>query len=636
MNRNKFAPLALASLLMLAGCDYNDKNFEGLEEATQPTNVIKKDYTLADADYATISADATNKALAGKENEKALAALKTNMYFTDLISAEKYIPAFLTAQYFTADDGSSVKVTYKQKVSLPKDVIELNGAGIYTLAADNYQKAWGDKSSLNFFTPAKPAATYLPAILAEEVAEPAKGDIVCASYNVSDKEPADVTIAFKEDFEGATANANIELSDWTNTTVAGTFQWQAKIFGGNLYAQQSAYKHTGALDSYLISKEIAVEKGMLLTLDAIYVNLVEKGGTVKVLVSSNLADATTAAGIAAATWDDLTAKFTIPTSTTNSGDPSNVGTADLSAYVNKKVRIAFRYQGDGSNGATTTIRIDNVAISTPGKNVYQLENRLYAFDGTKWAPYTNANVTMLSQVDFTQMGSKYDNFSSTMNPDNYLPTFLKMKFPYAQQDEVKVVAYKYYDSASKVTSIRADEYSFANGQFVKNDAIETMTSQFVYSKGKWNFDPSTVIELPAVKGDAMSVLYFKTIIEWVKGAHSEYVNSYGDSEYYYGASSYNCNFDFRASTWKSNVASAYGDMTNEALEKLMKERLPESFIHALEKLNADAVPVEGVEVIYTVNFAIYNGTATTKWTVKYLVTAPGKFEYIADSLKELK
>lgn len=94
MKRNYIIP-AMASLLMLGACDYNEDNFEGLDEMTRPTNVFKKDYTLTDADYATIANNSTNKALAeaaGLSGE--LSALKTSLTFTDELPGTEYIPAF--------------------------------------------------------------------------------------------------------------------------------------------------------------------------------------------------------------------------------------------------------------------------------------------------------------------------------------------------------------------------------------------------------------------------------------------------------------------------------------------------------------------------------------------------------------
>lgn len=63
MNRNLLMPVAV-SLILLSGCKYNDDNFEGLDDMTQPTNLMKIEYTLTDADYATISSNSTNKKIA--------------------------------------------------------------------------------------------------------------------------------------------------------------------------------------------------------------------------------------------------------------------------------------------------------------------------------------------------------------------------------------------------------------------------------------------------------------------------------------------------------------------------------------------------------------------------------------------
>ena len=369
---------------------------------------------------------------------------------------------------------------------------------------------------------------------------------------------------------------------------------------------------------------------MVLTFDALYANYKAVGGTVAVLVSTDLTDATTAAGIAAATWNDLTANFTIPTSNSNGGDIENVGSVDLSSYVGKTVYVAFRYQGSGT--ASTTIRIDNVSVGTPGRDVYSTINTLYSYTGTEWALYTVDDVLMLNQADFDVMGLERDNFSTSLNPNNYLPTFLKQLYPYAQEEDVMVPVYKFYNTSSKKTTVRADEYIFTDGQFVKNDAIETVTSQFVRSNGKWNFDPSTVVNV-AGKGDADASVFYQIITDWVKANKgTEYVSSYGNNDYYYGGSAYNNNFDFRPSAWKGQVAAEYGAMSDEELTKLMFDRLPEAFLPALKVLYPDAAPVVGVEVIYTVNFFIYDGAATLPYTLKYKVTGLGVFEYIKDSL----
>lgn len=53
MNRSLLMPIAV-SLILLSGCKYNDDNFEGLDDMTQPTNLMKIEYTLTEADYASV------------------------------------------------------------------------------------------------------------------------------------------------------------------------------------------------------------------------------------------------------------------------------------------------------------------------------------------------------------------------------------------------------------------------------------------------------------------------------------------------------------------------------------------------------------------------------------------------------
>lgn len=100
MNRNLLMPVAV-SLILLSGCKYNDDNFEGLDEMTQPTNLMKIEHTLTDADYAAISTNSVNIDSAKNHKpdlSKDLANVKTNMYLTEKITGAAYIPAFLLGQ----------------------------------------------------------------------------------------------------------------------------------------------------------------------------------------------------------------------------------------------------------------------------------------------------------------------------------------------------------------------------------------------------------------------------------------------------------------------------------------------------------------------------------------------------------
>lgn len=479
-------------------------------------------------------------------------------------------------------------------------------------------------------------------ILAAAVPDAEAGAYVYASYNVSDREPVAISYAFKEDFEGTEHKVDIESSKWTNITVAGKNKWQGYSYGGNLYANISAYNHNEDLNAYLVSKKIAIEENMLLTFDALYANYKTEGGRVSVLVYTDL-DEVTAETLAAATPDDLTSRFTIPTSTTGSGDLANVGDVDLSSYAGQEIRIAFRYVGNGVTGETSTIRIDNVAIKTPGKNTYSIVNSLYEYNGEVWEAYSGADISVLSQSDFIRMGLKYDNFSSSAKPDTYLPTYMALTYPYAQKDDLKCVAYKYYDG--KDTFIQVGEYKCGEGN-VWARTSNVVTNQFKRSKGEWKYSPDVTIELKPGRNQPEVAEYFQAIVDYVANDPTKgedyYQTGYKNAEFYYGASSYQNNISFKKSSWRSSCLAgekAYGSMSDGELDDLQKKRLPEAFIPALEKLHSDAdLLPSGTELNYIINFGIYEDNSITKCThtIAYKVIGKGKFEYVPDSFQPLE
>ena len=642
MKKNLFIPLA--ALILLAGCDYNDKYFDGLDEISRPTDVKKIEYTLTDEDYATIASNATNKALAKERgHEDELAALKTSMTFTATITSIDYLPAFIAAKWYTADDKSVVKITCNEEgaaSSLSEAVVNFSKGELYTLTDADYKKVWGE--DINIFSPSKPASDYLPEILAAAIPDAETGTYVYASYNVSDREPVAISYAFKEDFEGTSNKVYIESDKWTNITVAGSNKWQGYLFGGNLYANISAYKHNDDLDAYLVSKKIAIEQNMLLTFDALYANYVATGGKVSVLVYKDL-DEVTAETLAAATPDDITSQFTIPTSTSSSGDFENAGDVDLSSYAGQEIRIAFRYVGNGANGATSTIRIDNVAIKTPGKNIYSIVNSLYEYNGETWEAYSGTDISVLSQSDFVRMGLKFDNFSSSAKPDTYLPTYMALTYPYAQKDDLKCVAYKYYDG--KTTFIQVGEYICGEGK-VWTRTSNVVTNQFKRTKGEWKYSPDVTIELKPGRNQPDVAEYFQAIVDYVANDPTKgedyYQTGYKNAEFYYGASSYQNNISFKKSAWRNSCLAgekAYGSMSDDELDALQKKRLQEAFIPALEKLHPDAdLLPSGAELNYIINFGIYEDNSITKCThtIAYKVIGKGKFEYVPDSFQPIE
>nr|WP_321377403.1 choice-of-anchor J domain-containing protein [uncultured Bacteroides sp.] len=637
----------VGALSLLSSCDYNDKYFDGLDDLVIPTNKLSLEYTLTDADYATISTSSTNIALVPiKSDSLLLAAIKTNKYFTDAEQVHKFMPAFLASKWYSASEGAAVKVTYKKSINLPDYVAKLNDTSKnwYTVSTSDYKTIWGANSTVNFFTPSKSASTNIPVFLAAAYPNAVSGDVVAVNYNESASEPTSVA-ALSEDFEAPAVGNVAVVSNWSNIITAGTYNWAEKYYSteNNKYIQASAYNHTaGVSEIYMVSPAINVTSGQVFSFSACLGNYSAAGGTLTVLISSNLAG-TTADDVKAATWDDVTSNFTIPIPSGKYGTLAKVGELLLSKYVGKKINIAFRYNGDGTTGATTTVQVDNVVVAK-SSGAYTSTGLLYTYNGTKWVAYTG-NSYFLTKSDLATMGSNYDNFSATMNADNYIPQFLKLKYPYAQEGDKKAMVYKYFASSSTV--VRADEYTYTKGTWLKTNNVTNFTDQFVYTNGVWKYNPSVVVDLDPAKKLSSTAAFYQAITDYVwtkidqpagvtkKG--NGYVTSYGNNEYYYGTSAYQFNVDFRPSAWKTQNPSAYSSLTDDQLKAKMFERLPEAFIPALEKIYPEANIVAGVNVTYTINFGIYTGDKLTgnTHTIVYKVTGTGKFEYVENSLKEL-
>ena len=119
--------LFAACMLALASCEnfYLDNQLHYQPSITDVRNFT---YTLTEADYGTIAANATNKATAlamGKfEGDSSvytrLQNLATTKYFADtLIAPDLFIPAFMTAKYPNLSAGTICEVTYRITADMP-------------------------------------------------------------------------------------------------------------------------------------------------------------------------------------------------------------------------------------------------------------------------------------------------------------------------------------------------------------------------------------------------------------------------------------------------------------------------------------------------------------------------------------
>lgn len=81
-------------------------------------------------------------------------------------------------------------------------------------------------------------------------------------------------------------------------------------------------------------------------------------------------------------------------------------------------------------------------------------------------------------------------------------------------DAEKIIVYKYYSGSVKAYS-DSYIYSTANARWGKNTYMTTKTEQYVKTSGKWNYDPSVVVNLPNGRDQADISVYYQAIVDWV-------------------------------------------------------------------------------------------------------------------------
>lgn len=623
MKKNLFMPAV--ALLLLSGCNYNEENFKGLEEMTQPENVINIDYTLTAEDYTTF--------------EKGSNPQKYG-YFATIEEADELFPAWLAEKYYTASPTSVVRVTFESPMATSdvlKPYTNIKYVDLGNTNAD-YKIFYGDGYFAPYLTPAT-EQDIISKILNVKYADPKKGDIMMVSYRYNEKQlpQAAEELSFLYDFEAdKTVDPLERLKNWFIKTT-GDNQWKITEYGGSKYVQYTAYKAEGKCEAWLVTPDVKIESA-----DKNFAFDVAVGNwnadCLSVLVSTDF----DGENVDKANWKNITSNFTFPKQEKGYSKMATAGKASLSEYAGQTIRIAFKYEGDGVNNKTTTYQIDNIIV---GKEIPKIVATTPAFklfeckkDGV-WSDWKNeaTNVAFCPEVeDYTEMGKPATDmcFSITVKPKDYFPAYLSSVVPYPLDETAKVIIYRYLNP-DKTFSAQAKEYIYSSelAQWVQKDQI---TRQYAFDGSKWMFDPSTTVTLKA-KGDQPTSDFYQIITNWVKdNKGAEYVTSFGNNDYYYGGSAYNNNFDFRPSAWRAQNVTAYGEKSDDDLKKLMQERLPEAFVPGLEAKYPNAEPAEGVNVIYTVNFFIYDGSATTSWTIKYEVKEKGKFTYVENSLAEVK
>lgn len=381
--------------------------------------------------------------------------------------ARTLLPDFIADMYPYWGEGSSVLVNYNLYIGAAEGVSDFTGASVYQLTNSDYASTGSDAFG---FYPNTDATSQIPDVLAAQIDSPTEGQIVLAKYKQYFEDPIVglaniVDYNFAGSFEGWSIVEEFGADDaWTSQS--GYVQGNG-YFGGQV-----------ANIEWLVSPSIDLSGESNLKFQITHaLKYAVDTSLLKILVSTDYTGDT-----GAATWDEITLATPPGVDTL---DPSE--DYDFSAYDGQTINVAFKYESTNTDAGRW--RISNMAIKTLGATgATNSKGEYFMYSNGAWEAVEG--VYYLSSEDFDSMGEgsgqpgQYNNFSSSISPDNYLPTFMSIKFPYGQEDEELFVIYDYY-SSSTGAQIRGNLFTVTEGAWKGHESTIATSLQFGFEDGAW-------------------------------------------------------------------------------------------------------------------------------------------------------
>ena len=223
---------------------------------------------------------------------------------------------------------------------------------------------------------------------------------------------------------------------------------------------------------------------------------------------------------------------------------------------------------------------------------------------------------VISPAEYTAIGSKYGNFSSSMLPERYIPQLLQQSMPYAQPGNQLIVVYEWFEN--KVTTPEYQSFKLEGNQW----HVAQTTSQFVNLGKQWVFDPTIRFTLTADD--------FMTLHAWVKANKPDYISEKhsSDSEWWFCGNAKYKNFTLTGGTSVGPRPDEEGKSAEE-LTKLRLERIKEGLKLILKARYADKpAQTNGIDQMYIIT-TVLRQTSNSTVTFTYKGLGGGNFEYVS-------
>lgn len=277
------------------------------------------------------------------------------------------------------------------------------------------------------------------------------------------------------------------------------------------------------------------------------------------------------------------------------------------------------YDGDYPTDGyfTTKIAVDTTVVKWLSSKYFACDSGSLAkvsilYADSLEAPEVTGQYVLVTD-DYDSMGTgkgmpgQYDNFSASIDPNFYLPVFLKLKFPYAEPESVLAVTFAYFAGTLKDSTMNY-AYDGTQWTYVKNlpvVAVSTKVAELSYSS-KWKLDKilGGIEKYVLVKED------YQILFDWVKENKPDYLSTQKPTtdEYYLGVATVYSNVNNVVSTWKSyyNVNGEYTGKSDAEIQDIMHTRMAQALADHVLPVRYPQ-PQSGIN--YQLSYTVYKGLA---------------------------
>lgn len=492
--------LSLFVSIAFFSCDPMEDTYDelGIEEGEI---VLDKEveYKMTSSDY---------EYFESKEGDDALVA--ENGMFSSIEQASRLIPEVLANEFTYLSSGATATVSFDVEGG-QSDVQAYTGATSLFVGSEQLVAVDESAAAAGFLSPSYDVEESLAAILVGEVQDPEEGTVYSVTYDYAIKDPivdldaAGLNTVYSEPFTD-----NIDAFTAVSLLNDGLTWEYSNFFNG--CAIMSAYDGAPqGVDDWLISPTIDLAGVTEAELQFHQVlNYLGAGIDPASILGVKISSDFDGSDVEAATWTDLVVD-TWPAG--NSWSEEVWSTIDISTFDGSMVNIAFVYHNT-TDGGTTVIddpswEVGEVVIegitSATVEIVEEPETLIsyMSYSSGEWGMVDG--VYALSSSDYNSMGEssgtpgRYDNFSSSVDPDDYLPLFLELKYPYVVEGDEIIVMYKYFSGGVQT---RGDYYTFIGGAWTTIE--ETLKFGL---KDEWVVDPTIKHEFSDADYIEMSKLW---------------------------------------------------------------------------------------------------------------------------------